>query len=99
MNASDSICVRSRRIQGVSIARKRWRYRRRNLRKDSLETGTRDDRGTEMLEKECERESGELDWDERRRRIAALSKDRGHSLRSRSQKIERKILRAYAQTG
>lgn len=30
MNASDSICVRSRRIQGDSIARER-RYRRRNL--------------------------------------------------------------------
>lgn len=49
-----------------------------------------------MLEKECKRENGKLDWDEGRRRIAALSKDGGYSLRPRSQKIEGKILRARA---
>jgi len=33
------------------------------------------------------------DWGEGKRRVIALSKDRGYSLRSRSQKIEGKIAR------
>lgn len=58
LSASDSICVRSRRIQGVSIVRKRWRYHRRNLRKNSFETRTRYDWGTKMLEKKYKRKLG-----------------------------------------
>lgn len=97
MSASDSICVRSWRIQGVSIVRKRWRYHRRNLRKNSLETHTRYDWGTKILEEKIQKKI---------RRLAGTKGGDGsphfrkiEDVFCGSQKIEEKIFRVYMQIG
>lgn len=79
----------------ASLLRERRRYRRRNLPKVIRSKQARVWSGDENGGKEDVRKKMGDDWDEGRRRVIALSKDWEHSLRSRSQKMEKKIARVY----